>query len=86
MVCKPFWVSGVRSDKAYKRHIAGDQRLWDPPGYGDLLPIPGAGDIGGGRQLADGGQEFVKGKGGVEEEDENNQQGGIGAAGVWLFL
>ena len=28
------------------------QRLWAPPGYGDLIQIHGAGDLGGRRRLA----------------------------------
>ena len=43
-------------------HLQGSQRLWLPPGYGDLLPISGAGDIGGGQQLAGGGQEIFTGE------------------------
>ena len=30
-------------------HLQGIQRLWAPPGYGDLLLIPVAGDLCGGR-------------------------------------
>ena len=67
-------------------HLHGIQRLWAPPGDGDLLPIPGVGDLSGGRRLAGGGQEFVTGEGGVEEDDDNPQQGGGGAAGFRLFL
>ena len=29
-------------------HLQGIQRLWAPPEDGDLLPILGAGDLGGG--------------------------------------
>ena len=29
-------------------HLQGIQRLYSTPGYGELLPIPGEGDIGGG--------------------------------------
>ena len=36
------------------------QRLWAPPGDGELLPITGEGDLGGGRRLAGSSQEFVK--------------------------
>ena len=28
-------------------HLKVIQRLWEPPGDGDLLPIPKAGDLGG---------------------------------------
>ena len=57
-----------------------------PPGYGDLLLIPGTGDLGGGRQLSGGGQELVRDEVGVEEDDNNPQQGGGRASGVWVFL
>ena len=67
-------------------HRQGIQRLWAPPGYGDLLPIPGTGDLRGGQQLAGGSQELVLGEGGVEEDDENPHQGGGGDTGVWIFL
>ena len=30
-------------------HPQGIQRLWDPPVYGDLIPIPGENDLGSGR-------------------------------------
>ena len=66
--------------------LQGIQRLWAPPGDGDLLPIPGASDIGGGRILAGGGQEFFMGEGGVEEDDNNPHQGGGVASGVRIFL
>ena len=46
-------------------HLQGIQCLWAPLGYGNLLLIPGAGDLGGERRLTGGGQEFVKGKGGM---------------------
>ena len=67
-------------------HLQGIQRLWAPPGDGDLLLILGAGDLGNGQQLAVGGQEFVTGKEVVEEDDKNPHHGGFGAAGVWIFL
>ena len=35
----------------------GSQFPWVPPGDGELLPIPGTGDIAGGRQLVGGGQK-----------------------------
>ena len=44
------------------------------------------GDIGGGRRLAGVDQELVLGKSGVEEDEDNPQQGGGGDAGVWVFL
>ena len=37
-------------------HHQGFQCLWLPPVDSDLLPIPGTGDLGGGRRLAGGGQ------------------------------
>ena len=51
-------------------HRQGFQRLWVPPGYGDLLQIPRAGDLGDGRQrlLAGGDEELGPGKDGVEED------------------
>ena len=67
-------------------HLQGIQCLWDPPGDGDLLPMPGQGDISGGQQLYGGSQEFVKGKGGAEEDNNNSHQGGGRAAGVRIFL
>ena len=47
-----------------------------PPGDGELLPIPGTGDIAGGQLLVGGGQELFLGKGGVEEYYKNPHQGG----------
>ena len=47
-------------------HHQGFQRLWETPGEGDLLQIPGAGDIGDGRQLAGSGKEHCQGKEGLE--------------------
>ena len=43
-------------------HRQDFQRLWDPPGYGDPLQIPGVGDIGDGRQLVSDGEELVPGE------------------------
>ena len=40
-------------------------RLWAPPGDGELLPIPGTGDLARGRRLDSGDQELVPGKGSV---------------------
>ena len=37
-------------------HRQGIQRLWAPPGDGDLHPIPGTGVIGGGKRIASSGQ------------------------------
>ena len=67
-------------------HLQGIQSLWVRPGDGDLLTIPGAGDLGGRQQLAGGGKEFVTVKGGVEEDYKNPQQGGGGAAVVQILL
>ena len=50
-----------------------------PPGDGDLLQIPGTGDIGGRRQLAGGGEGLVPGKCGLEEDGAHLQQGRGGA-------
>ena len=44
----------------------GFQSLWEPPGYGNLLQVPGAGDLGGGQQLAGSGEELDPGKEGLE--------------------
>ena len=63
-------------------HRQGFQRLWTPPGYGDLLQIPGTGDIGGRQRLTGGGKELFPRKGGLEEDDVNHQQGWGGAAGA----
>ena len=47
-------------------HHQGFQRLWFPPGDGDLLQITGAGVIGDGKRLAGGGEELGLGKEGSE--------------------
>ena len=47
--------------------------------------IPGTGDLGGVHLLAGGVQELVPGEGGMEEDDQNPQQEGGGAAGVRIF-
>ena len=52
----------------------------------DLLPIPGAGGIGGRRRLAGSVQEFFTGEVGVEEDENNHQQGGGGAVAVRFFV
>ena len=66
--------------------LQGIQRLWEPPGDGDLIPIPGTGDLGGKQRLAGGGQELVPGEVDVEEYDKNPQQGGGGVAGVRILF
>ena len=57
-----------------------------PPGYGELLPIPVTGDNTGGQRLFGGGQELFLDEGDVEEDYKNPQQGGVGAAGVWIIF
>ena len=47
-------------------HRQGFQRLWAPPVDGDILQIPGAGDLGDGRQLDGGGEETGPGKDGLD--------------------
>ena len=42
------------------------QRIWEPPGDGDLLQIPGVGNLVNRRQLAGSGEELVPGKEGLE--------------------
>ena len=67
-------------------HRQGFQRLWAPPGDGDLLQIPRAGDLGDIRQLAGGGEELGPGEDGVEEDVEHTQQGGSDASGVRIIF
>ena len=67
-------------------HRQGFQRLWAPPGDGNLIQIPGTGDIGGIRRLAGGGEELVPGKVGVEEDDAHFHKGGSYSAGVRLIF
>ena len=67
-------------------HRQGFQRLWSPPGDGDLLQIPGTVGIGGRRRLDSGGEELFPGKGGLEEDDAHLQQGGGGTAGVRILF
>ena len=56
-------ISGIGGEVGHRQ---GFQRLWAPPGDGDLLQIPGAGDIGDGRQLDGGGEELGPGEEGLE--------------------
>ena len=44
-------------------HRQAFQRLWAPHGDGELLQIPGVGDLGGRQQLDGSGKELVPGKG-----------------------
>ena len=67
-------------------HYQGSQRLLAPTGDGDLLQIPGMGDLGGRRQLFGGGKELFKGKGDLEEDDVNPQHKGVGSAGVRIIF
>ena len=62
------------------------QRVWVTPGDGEILPIPGTGDLASGRSLVGDGQELVLGEGGVEDEYNNPQQGGGGATVVCLLF
>ena len=45
------------------------QRLWAPPGDGELLQIPGMGYLGGIQQLAGSDEGIVPVKGSLEEDD-----------------
>ena len=67
-------------------HTQGVQSVWAPPGYGELLQIPGEGDLGGGRLLVGGSPKPGEGAGVLAEDDIDHQQGGDGAAGVLLFV
>ena len=49
-------------------HHQGFQCLWEPPVNGDLVQIPGTGDLGGRRRLAGGGKELFPGEGGMEQK------------------
>ena len=42
-------------------HRQGFQSIWDPPGDGDLLQIPGSSDLGNGQLLVGGGEELGPG-------------------------
>ena len=67
-------------------HRQGFQRLWAPPGDGDLLQIHGTGDLGGRQRLDGGGDKVVPGKGSLEKDGAYPQQGGGGLAGVQLLF
>ena len=57
-----------------------------PHGDVDLFLIPYEEDLGGGRRMVSSGPEFGKGEVGVEEDDEDPQQGRYRVVGVWIFL
>ena len=78
--------TAISSEGGQGGHRQGFQRLWATPGDGELLHIPGTGDIGGRQILTGGGKELVPGKGGLEEDDTNPHQGGGGAVGVQLLF
>ena len=40
--------------------------FWEPPGDGDLLQIPGTGDLINGQRVAGGGEELCLGEDGLE--------------------
>ena len=67
-------------------HYQRFQRLWAPPGDGDLLQIARTGDIGDGRLLPGGGEELGLGKDGVEEDIADTHHGGSNALGVRLLF
>ena len=56
----------IRDGGGERGHRQGYQRLWAPPGDGDLFQRPGVGDIGGGRQLTGSGEELRPGEVGLE--------------------
>ena len=64
----------------------GLQRLWAPPGDGDLLQIPRAGDLGDWQWLAGGGEELGPGEDIVEEDVAHPQQGGSNTLGVQIIF
>ena len=57
-----------------------------PPGDGELLQIPRAGDLGNGRRLDGGGEELGPDEDGVEEDVTHPKQGGSDASGVRLIF
>ena len=67
-------------------HRRGFQRVWAPPGDGDLLQLPKVGDLGDGRRLASSGEELGLVEDGVEEDDAHSQQGGSDASGVRIVF
>ena len=67
-------------------HCQGFQLLWASSGDGDLLQIPGVGGLCSRQRLSGGGKLIVPGKGSLEEDYVNPQQGGGGAAGVRILF
>ena len=59
-------MTALGSGEGVGGHLQGVQILWTPPGDGDLLLTPGAGDLGGRQLLAGAGMEFITGEGGTE--------------------
>ena len=57
-----------------------------PPGDGDLLQIPRAGDLGDIQRLAGGGEELGLGKDGVEEDIIHTHQVGSDASVVRILF
>ena len=64
----------------------GFQSLLAPPGYGDLLQISRAGDLGDGRRIDGGGEELGPGEDFVDEDVVDSQQWGSNAVSVWLLF
>ena len=69
-----------------EREATSFQRLWEPPGNGDLLQIPDTGDLSGRQQLVGGGEKLVPDKGGVEEDGVRPQQGGGVPTGIRIIF
>ena len=67
-------------------HRQDFQRLWAPPGDGDLLQIPGTVDLSGRRRLAGGGDKLDADKGYFEEDGAHPQQGRGVPAGIRLLF
>ena len=67
-------------------HCQGFQRLWEPPGDGDLLQIPRAVYLGKRRPLAGGSDNLGPGEDGVEKDVADTQQGEIDTLGFRLLF
>ena len=78
--------TALRSRGLEGGHRQGFQRLWATSEDGDLLQIPGTGDLGGRQRLAGGGNKLVLGEDGMEEDDVNPHQGGGVAADIRLLF